>query len=113
LPGTAPPQNPTSTYAWSAATRRFTANASTSTVGGMLMSGISTIVVTPPDHCQLHLVQLALDAGAVLVDRPQRQELIANREEPAPRGGARLPEERVPLDAVVHLSSAHSFAVHE
>ena len=65
------------------------------------------------DHCQLHLVQLALDAGAVLVDRPQRQELIANREEPAPRGGARLPEERVPLDAVVHLSSAHSFAVHE
>ena len=48
LPGTAPPQKPTSTQAWSAATARFASSAATVVVGGMLLSGMSTIVVTPP-----------------------------------------------------------------
>jgi hypothetical protein len=46
--GTAPPQNPTSTKHRPDATERFTDSASTSTVGGMLFSGMSTTVVTPP-----------------------------------------------------------------
>lgn len=48
FPGTAPPQNPTSTNAWCSATLRFTSSAATSTVGGIELSGMSTIVVTPP-----------------------------------------------------------------
>ena len=48
LPGTAPPQNPTSTHVWPSAVLRLTSRAATSTVGGMLLSGMSTIVVTPP-----------------------------------------------------------------
>src|ERR1022692_2325879 len=48
LPGTAPPQNATSTASWPAAHARFTFSAATSTVGGMLFSGMSTMVVIPP-----------------------------------------------------------------
>ena len=48
LPGTTPPQNPTSTNTSPSAAARFTASASTVVVGGMLLSGMSTIVVTPP-----------------------------------------------------------------
>ena len=46
--GTAPPQNPTSTWALPSAADRFSASASTVVVGGMLFSGMSRIVVTPP-----------------------------------------------------------------
>ncbi len=48
LPGIAPPQKPTSTKALGAATARFVSRASTSTVGGRELSGMSRIVVTPP-----------------------------------------------------------------
>ena len=48
LPGTAPPQNATSTASWPSAARRFVSSAATLTVAGMLFSGMSTIVVTPP-----------------------------------------------------------------
>ena len=48
LPGTAPPQNATSTLTWPFATSRFTCNASTVVVGGIELRGMSTIVVTPP-----------------------------------------------------------------
>jgi hypothetical protein len=48
LPGMAPPQKPTSTKQFSSAALRFTSSAATSTVGGRLFSGMSTIVVTPP-----------------------------------------------------------------
>ena len=48
LPGTAPPQNPTSTNAWSSATSRLSLRPSTVVVGGMEFSGMSMMVVTPP-----------------------------------------------------------------
>jgi hypothetical protein len=48
LPGTAPPQKPTSTQQRPSAAFRFTSSAGTSTVGGMLFSGMSRMVVTPP-----------------------------------------------------------------
>ena len=48
LPGTAPPQNATSTASWPRAACRFVSSAATLTVAGMLFSGMSTIVVTPP-----------------------------------------------------------------
>ncbi len=48
LPGTAPPQNATSVASWPAAAACLARSAGTVTVGGMLFSGISTIVVTPP-----------------------------------------------------------------
>ena len=48
LPGTAPPQNATSTASWPAAAACLARSAGTVTVGGMLFSGMSTIVVTPP-----------------------------------------------------------------
>jgi hypothetical protein len=48
LPGTAPPQNPTSTAHWPRAAARLTSRAATSSVGGSELSGMSTIVVTPP-----------------------------------------------------------------
>ena len=48
LPGTAPPQKPTSTNAWSPATSRLSLRPSTVVVGGMEFSGMSRIVVTPP-----------------------------------------------------------------
>ena len=48
LPGTTPPQNPTSTNACRPAASRFTSSAATVVVGGSEFSGMSTIVVTPP-----------------------------------------------------------------
>ncbi len=48
LPGTAPPQNATSTQHWPAAAARFSVSAATDTVGGSEFSGMSQIVVTPP-----------------------------------------------------------------
>ena len=48
LPGTTPPQNATSTWHSRAAARRFVSSASTDVVAGTLLSGMSTIVVTPP-----------------------------------------------------------------
>ena len=48
MPGIAPPQKPMSTYAWVSAVFRLSASAGTSQVGGMLLSGMSMIVVTPP-----------------------------------------------------------------
>ena len=48
LPGIAPPQKPTSTCAASCAAFRLTCRPSTVVVGGMLLSGMSMIVVTPP-----------------------------------------------------------------
>jgi len=48
LPGTAPPQNATSTQHWPAAAARFSASAATEMVGGSEFSGMSQIVVTPP-----------------------------------------------------------------
>ena len=48
FPGTAPPQKPTSTNAWPAAAARFSSSAARLTVGGMLFSGMSRMVVTPP-----------------------------------------------------------------
>ena len=48
LPGTAPPQNATSIASWPAAAACLARSAGTVTVGGMLFSGMSTIVVTPP-----------------------------------------------------------------
>ena len=48
LPGTAPPQKPMSTYAAAAAAGRLSWSARTVVVGGMELSGMSTIVVTPP-----------------------------------------------------------------
>src|SRR6185437_873556 len=48
LPGTAPPQKPTSTQHCPRAAARFTSRFSTVVVGGMLFSGMSTSVVTPP-----------------------------------------------------------------
>ena len=48
LPGTAPPQKPTSTRTWPSATARFSSSAATVVVGGTQLSGMSTIVVTPP-----------------------------------------------------------------
>ena len=48
LPGTTPPQKPTSTASFPAAAASFSPNAATLVVAGMLLSGMSTIVVTPP-----------------------------------------------------------------
>src|SRR6202011_4677486 len=48
LPGTAPPQKPTSTKDCPAAARRLTSSADTGVVGGIEFSGMSTMVVTPP-----------------------------------------------------------------
>ena len=48
LAGTAPPQKATSTAHCPAAAARFTASDAGSSVGGRLLSGMSTIVVTPP-----------------------------------------------------------------
>src|SRR5262245_53944911 len=48
LPGTTPPQNATSTWHLPAAAFRFCSSASTVVVAGTLLSGMSTIVVTPP-----------------------------------------------------------------
>ena len=48
MPGTAPPQNPTSTWHFPAAAARFAGNAAASVVGGIEFSGMSTIVVMPP-----------------------------------------------------------------
>ncbi len=48
LPGIAPPQKPTSTWICPRAASRLTANAAASTVGGRLLSGMSTMAVTPP-----------------------------------------------------------------
>ena len=48
LPGTAPPQKPTSTATLPRAQARFVSSASTSTVGGTEFSGMSISVVTPP-----------------------------------------------------------------
>ncbi len=48
LPGMAPPQNPTSTNAWSSATSRLSLRFSTVVVGGTEFSGMSMMVVTPP-----------------------------------------------------------------
>ena len=48
LPGMAPPQNPTSMKACPWAASCLACRASTVVVGGMLLSGMSTIVVTPP-----------------------------------------------------------------
>ena len=48
MPGTAPPQKPTSTQTRSRATARFSSSAATVVVAGMLLSGMSTMVVTPP-----------------------------------------------------------------
>ncbi len=47
FPGTAPPQNPTSTNTWSAATSRLSFRFATVVVGGIEFSGMSMIVVTP------------------------------------------------------------------
>ena len=48
LPGTRPPQKPTSTQTAPRAAARFASSAATEVVGGMLLSGMSTMVVTPP-----------------------------------------------------------------
>ena len=48
LPGIAPPQKPTSTWHLPRAAACLTSSASTVQVGGMLLSGMSRIVVTPP-----------------------------------------------------------------
>jgi hypothetical protein len=48
LPGTAPPQKPTSTQSCPAAAASFSWKWGTVVVGGMLLSGMSTRVVTPP-----------------------------------------------------------------
>ena len=48
FPGTRPPQNPTSTQHLSCAAASFLWNAATEVVGGMLLSGMSIIVVIPP-----------------------------------------------------------------
>ncbi len=48
LPGTAPPQNATSTQHFPAAAARFSSSAATDVVGGSEFSGMSQIVVTPP-----------------------------------------------------------------
>ena len=47
-PGIAPPQKPTSTWHWPAAVFCLISRASTVQVGGMLLSGMSISVVTPP-----------------------------------------------------------------
>src|SRR5208283_3846565 len=47
LPGTAPPQNATSTQHFPAAAARFSSSAATVVVGGSELSGMSQIVVTP------------------------------------------------------------------
>ena len=48
LPGTAPPQNATSTQHFPAAAARFSSSAATVVVGGTELSGMSQMVVTPP-----------------------------------------------------------------
>ena len=48
LPGTTPPQKPTSTAQWPFAAARFAAKPSRVVVGGIELSGMSTSVVTPP-----------------------------------------------------------------
>ena len=48
LPGTTPPQKPTSTAHWPLAAARFAAKPSRVVVGGIELSGMSTSVVTPP-----------------------------------------------------------------
>ena len=48
LPGTTPPQNPTSTQHRPSAARRLASSPAIVVVAGMLLSGMSTIVVTPP-----------------------------------------------------------------
>src|SRR5690606_31878572 len=48
LPGTAPPQKPTSTWHRPAALARLASSAAGSTVGGTLLSGMSMRVVIPP-----------------------------------------------------------------
>ena len=48
LPGTAPPQNATSTQHFPAVAARFSSSAATDVVGGSELSGMSQIVVTPP-----------------------------------------------------------------
>ena len=48
FPGTAPPQNATSTAHCPAAAASFSRNAATETVTGTEFSGMSQIVVTPP-----------------------------------------------------------------
>src|SRR5215203_558659 len=65
------------------------------------------------DHIQRHVVELSHDPDAPLSHWPQSWKLIANREEPVPRGRLRLAEEWQALDAGVHLPPAHTFAVDE
>ena len=48
LPGTAPPQKPTSTWIWPAAISRLIRSAPALVVGGIEFSGMSMIVVIPP-----------------------------------------------------------------
>ena len=48
LPGTAPPQKPTSTSTCPSATCCFASSAATVVVAGIELRGMSTIVVTPP-----------------------------------------------------------------
>src|SRR5277367_1906146 len=48
FPGTTPPQNPVSTQSFPAAAASFSRNAAAVVVAGMLFSGISIKVVTPP-----------------------------------------------------------------
>ena len=48
LSGTTPPQNPTSTCTRPRAAARFASSAATVVVAGTLLSGMSTIAVTPP-----------------------------------------------------------------
>ena len=48
LPGTTPPQRPTSIQHCPSAALALASKPATVVVGGMLLSGMSTIVVTPP-----------------------------------------------------------------
>ena len=48
LPGTAPPQNPTSTWTFPPVAARLSLSAAACVVGGRQFSGMSTIVVMPP-----------------------------------------------------------------
>ena len=98
LPGTAPPQKPTSTKAWPAgAPPAWPRSAATVVVGGMLLSGMSTIVVTPPAAAAR--VALAKPSHSVrpgsltctwVSTRPGQQHLVvAEARSPRPRGRRR------------------------
>src|SRR6476661_1394377 len=122
LPGMAPPQNPTSTNAWSSATSRLSLRPSTVVVGGMELSGMSMMVVTPPaaaarvaDAKPSHSVRPGSLTWTWVSTRPGRSvsssasSITSAPERPLPSGSIatilppRTPTSRAAMPAVVRM----------